>query len=628
MAIFLPSYGAQLDSNNGDSVVQASPLLHNYSPRLFGSPPQLTSLCDMRMDSSDGNRPGPVGDFYLNNILRDAQVANFVVGRALFTGGYNSVANGIRMIAQYNYALRHYNIYNADGVRAGNSVEADFTKEINLDTYKNALSLDDISLDDVRNGRNAPQRTTATDENAGVGANGTGGGGHSRTSTDTSGTSGEGNMRDATTSTSTRTSTSTDTIHSNAELEYAEAVANTAKITQWAENMGSLLISGMVTPLLDSLSIEQPFYSFDADWYTYINNVKMMINTAVIMLGLQSACVRIGDYYYPIGMDHDENRHADVWSNYRFITADDGVSIVTGIDNQRGDTSQYVSFMVTPVTEGESYTNTVGDSQIYSSVINQGITIGNEIAFITNSSQSTVTDAVINIANGSISAAEQVVSALGGGVGRFTAAIAGSMARSFTGDHTIYPKVFQSHESHGGMTLNTKLRASRGDAYSYLTEILVPLFFIMGMVLPKMSKNSSAAYNFPPLVQCTIPGVWSTRLGIIESVEITKNPDGNDFSVNGYPLAVDVNIRVTDLTHCLVTSPMNQPALFLNNHTMFDYIAACCGVDKYRINGSIRLVSKLALTASSINNALYNVGSAILNDAKTRINRLTRTSMM
>jgi hypothetical protein len=280
--------------------------------------------------------------------------------------------------------------------------------------------------------------------------------------------------------------------------------------------------------------------------------------------------------------------------------------------------------MCNPVSENETYTNSITDSQIYSSVINQGIGIGNEIAFITNSSQTTVTDAVINIASGAVNTAEKVVSALGGGVGRFTAAIAGSMARSFVGDHTIYPKIFQSHESHGGMTLQIKLRASRGDPYTYLTDILVPMFFLLAMAIPKMSQNSSAAYCFPPLIQCSIPGIWGTRLGMVESLDIQKNPDGNDVSVNGYPLAVNVSLRIVDLYHCMVSSPMNQPALFLNNHTMFDYIAQCCGVDKYRVNGSIRMVTKIALAASFTKNAVMHIGSGVLNDFTSFVNKYTR----
>ena len=174
------------------------------------------------------------------------------------------------------------------------------------------------------------------------------------------------------------------------------------------------------------------------------------------------------------------------------------------------------------------------------------------------------------------------------------------------------------------MTLNIKLRASRGDAYSYLTEILVPMFFLLAMAIPKMSQHSSAAYCFPPLIQCAIPGVWGTRLGMVESLDIQKNPDSNDYSINGYPLSVNVSMKIVDLYQCVVSSPMNEPALFLNNHTMFDYIAQCCGVDKYRVNGSMRMVTKIALAASWSKNAFMHVGNAILNDVTTFVNKMTR----
>ena len=588
MAYILPSYGAQYDDKS--SAYQSAPLLNKYSPRLFGSPPQLSNLCDMRIQSADMDNKhlGAVGDFYLNNVLRDAQVANIVVGRALFTGGYNSIFNVGRTITQYAHALAQYKIYNPGGESSrGSNVDEAVLRSMEIDTYNNITNieeLENISVTDVMSGANLglTENGEATDE---------------------------------------QLQNAQQIEQANSEfLSSMETIADAA-----VGNDGAAIAGTLLSMLKSSMAIQQPFYTFEADWYTYINNVKMMINTAVIMLGLQDACVRIGDKYYPVGMGVKEHNASDVWSNYRFITPTDdtSVTLTTSINNMKGDTNQYVSFMVTPVSENETYQNGVGDSQIYSSVINQGIGIGNEIAFITNTSQTGISDAVVNIASGAVSAAEKVMSALGG-VGRFTAAIAGSMARSFTGDHTIYPKIFQQHTSASGMTLNIKLRASRGDAYSYLTEILVPMFFLLAMALPKMSQHSSAAYCFPPLIQCSIPGVWGTRLGMVESLDIQKNPDGNDYSINGYPLAVNVSVKIVDLYQCLVTSPMNDPALFLNNHTMFDYIAQCCGVDKYRVNGSIRMVTKIALAASWSKNAFMHLGNAMLNDVTTFVNKMTR----
>ncbi len=393
-------------------------------------------------------------------------------------------------------------------------------------------------------------------------------------------------------------------------------------------DVSELLSTGgqLLAPLLTSLSVQQPFYTFESDWPTYINNVKMMINSAVIMLGLQDACVRIGDNYYPIGMNVNVTENNDVWSNYRFITPNKGLGDVMAIDNQVGDTSQYVSFMIEPTGISESFTNTVGQSKIYSDVINTGSDVGSEIAFITNSSVSAVGDLVVDIAGKASSAAEKVLAALSSGVGRFTASIAGSMARSYVGDHTIYPEVFKEHSSTSEMTVNINLKCD-GDPYSYLTQLLVPYFFILGMALPGMSKNSASAYSYPPLIQCNIPGMWGTRLGIVTSVDVTKNPDGDPISIHGYPTAMKVSIKITDLQHVLVTSGMNKISAFLNNHTMFDYIAQCSGVDKYRVNGSIRLVTRLALAASAASpeNAFHNIGDAILNDFTSFANRLTGT---
>ena len=138
MAYILPSYGAQYDDKS--SAYQSAPLLNKYSPRLFGSPPQLSNLCDMRIQSADMDNKhlGAVGDFYLNNVLRDAQVANIVVGRALFTGGYNSIFNVGRTITQYAHALAQYKIYNPGGESSrGSNVDEAVLRSMEIDTYNN-----------------------------------------------------------------------------------------------------------------------------------------------------------------------------------------------------------------------------------------------------------------------------------------------------------------------------------------------------------------------------------------------------------------------------------------------------------------------------------------------------------
>ena len=556
------------------SPTQASPLLRYYSPRLFGAPPQLTNQCDMRLMSSDGKNPGPVGDFYLTKILQDANIVNFNVGRARFIGGMSTAANIIREAYYYSKALSKYDIYgqNDEPVSGGNTIAASVQDIASQEAYESAYG---EGVDEDFEYKNFSDLGLDSDElDAG----------------------------DQVIDISSL---------SNLGLEQLSEVAGQGK--------GKLLAS-----LLTSLSVQQPFYTFEADWYSYINNVKMMINTAVIMLGLQNACVRVGDDYIPIGMINvdDKDPANDAWANYRYITPTSGLGQITEKASDNGDTSQYVSFMIDPSSVAETYSNSTGQSQIFSSVINSGSSMGAEIAFLTNSTVGSSKDIVQSLGKEARDEAKKLMKEMSKGSGRFTAAIASSMARSYTGDHTIYPEIFQSAEAPSSMSFNVHLVADSGDAYSYLINILVPLFFLYGMTLPQLSKNNASAYSYPPVIQCNVPGMWGTRLGMITGLNVTKNPSGKDVSINGWPTVVDVSITVKDLQHVLVTSPMNKPSIFLNNHTMFDYIAQSCGVDKYRVNGSMRSAARLALATAAANNMFASLTNAVTNDWHSLVNRI------
>lgn len=581
MGFLIPGVSASTQSETPNPQ-QAAAMLYCYSPRLFGSPPQLTSLNDIRsMSSYDGSHEGPVGDFYLNHVLRDAQVANFVVGRARFTGGMSSVRQAVTVAAQYMYALSKYG-----GTSVGNISETPYTdliaKADEYETYQSATS--NKKEEEDASSKGTDTYTTIKAKELGL-------------------------LSDV-----------------DEDLDVSSDLTTIRDLLN--DSVGSWFGGKLAAPFLTSMAVQQPFYTFDSDWSSYINNVKMMINAAIVMLGLQDATVRIGDIMYPIAPTTkiESDGSNDVWANYRYITPTSGVGQVQQLDSQNGDTSQYVSFMIDPKGISESYQNSVGESKIYSSVLNMGSEYGNEIAFITSSTATGLDDAILKLTDDVVSAAESIMSNLGG-AGRFTASLASSMFRSFKGDHNIYPLIFQQHTSNGSeISMTVKLRASGGDAYSYLTEILVPMFFALGLVLPQMSKNSAASYSYPPLVQCNIPGIFGTRLGMVTSLSITKNPDGTDVSVYGYPTSVDMTINVTDLQHTLMTSPMDKMSVMLNNHTMFDYIAQCCAVDKYRMNGSMRIITKAILAASDGKNLSYNLGSALKSDFYSWANRFLNTS--
>ena len=576
----LPGTGEQMEVNPDDPV-QAAPLLRSYSPRLFGAPPQLTHQCDMRILSSDGTHPGPVGDFYLTKILQDAHIANFTVGRARFTGGMSGLSNFIHELYFYTKAMKAYKVYDKTGNPLGNFDE--ISKDWDTD-YKSAYE------EDSAGGSITTVLGNKIKEIYG--------------------------------------SLSQDVSSDTQVQDVSGFVGSVENIMDSISNALGTGGAAVIAALKTSMSVQRPFYTFEADWSSYINNVKAMINTAIIMLGLQKSCVRIGDELFSIASDANVKDHNDVWSNYRAITpSEEERGDVNAKDAFNGAGSKFVSFMIDPTAVSESYTNSISTSVLMSSIISQGSSIGNEIAFITNSTVGTESDAVISLAKESKDAAEEVMRKLGsGGNGRFTAAITSSMAKSYIGDHTIYPDIFQSASATSNMNFTIHLVSDSGDPYSYFINILVPMFYLLGMALPALSPNNASAYTYPPLIQCNVPGMWGTRLGMINSLSFNKNPSGKDVSINGYPLAVDVTLSVTDLEHVLLTAPMNKLSVLLNNQTMFDYIAQCSGVDKFRPNGAMRTIAKLVLTSSAINNAFNNVTDALLNDWHSIINRIVRYS--
>ena len=103
------------------------------------------------------------------------------------------------------------------------------------------------------------------------------------------------------------------------------------KLAQW--------MGGATELLATSLSAEQPMYTFDSDWPTYISRVKMMINTAVFMLGLQDAVILEDGRYLKIGLTQKSTDEKDVWANYRFIYPSEGMGETLQSDNQNGEFS-------------------------------------------------------------------------------------------------------------------------------------------------------------------------------------------------------------------------------------------------------------------------------------------------
>jgi hypothetical protein len=311
-ATYVPGVGQIHDAG---SFLQKNPLESKYSPRLFGAPPQLTSLCDMRLDSQYNNHEGDTGDWYRNKVLKRAQIANFYVGRALYTGGFNTIANAIRQVIAYQQAMQRYDIFGTNNkqVSTGRSSIAALIEE-------EQAQLQQIYAEDTA--RQATQATAATTTEEPT---------ETTSDTDSVTASDTGSNTNATTEAMTEMASNLNVEQALTEedpnarnpivsrADWLAANGASADETYGLDESTTIIDIGalehgdmfdaasnnvvglfgkaamLAVPFQASFSIGQPFYTFEADWQTYINNVKMMINAAVVMLGLQNAKVKIGD---------------------------------------------------------------------------------------------------------------------------------------------------------------------------------------------------------------------------------------------------------------------------------------------------------------------------------------------
>jgi hypothetical protein len=399
----------------------------------------------------------------------------------------------------------------------------------------------------------------------------------------------------------------------------------------WVENLLMELASNTI--FSKGSKLQKRMFGFRENYYQYMQHVNYMCRSAATFLNLTSSGNVWPNYAYM--HEGNETNHFKTssfascdWRYYRFIdgttvqnpteeavsigkssiigkatskisdivsklyagdtASDDVFGLNESTDTTESETTNIsdvitnkvssVLFMVEPVLFEDTLTNTTRDSAIESAIDAVKSSIGTEIAFITGSNADTglIGDLTEFLGSG-IETAAQFISGLSEGlVGGFTTNLFNGALKSVKGQKMIYPKIYESSNSESNYTFTVNLNTPYGDPYHYYWNILVPLFHLIALTTPRMVTANTV--NSPYLVQAFIPGMCTCQLGIISNMTIQKNPNVNRVSVNGFPLEVKVSFTVQELYNSLSISPANDPASFLFNETLNDYMSNLCGL--------------------------------------------------
>ena len=177
--------------------------------------------------------------------------------------------------------------------------------------------------------------------------------------------------------------------------------------------------------------------------------------------------------------------------------------------------------------------------------------------------------------------------------------VLGKAKTILAGGHMVFPEIW-SDSQFGGRSYSCKLKlvSPSGDALSVFLNILVPIYHLMAMCLPRQSIGQS--YFSPFLVRAFYKGLFNVDMGIITDLNITKGTEG-EWTKDGLPTVAEVSFTIKDLYDVLYISTTDLGNLnIMNNISELDYIANSCGINinDHDLGRTIKMFTALNVTGN------------------------------
>lgn len=242
----------------------------------------------------------------------------------------------------------------------------------------------------------------------------------------------------------------------------------------------------------------------------------------------------------------------------------------------------FVQFYIDPASFNENASNSTDRSTLENLLTNSAGTTLKEFQFIVNSSGASQ-EQLADMASFTEGTAQNLLNALNsttsskGIIMPLLSRVANVGNNIISGDTMIFPQIYTGSEYSKGYNVTITLKTPYGNKFSYYMDILVPLFHLVALTMPRQSTANT--YSSPFIIKASIPGVMNCSLGIVDSISIDKNVSGEGLSVDGYPLEVKVTLNIKDLYSDLMITPSTDPALFVTNSGLMEYLAINCGLD-------------------------------------------------
>lgn len=275
-----------------------------------------------------------------------------------------------------------------------------------------------------------------------------------------------------------------------------------------------------------------------------------------------------------------------------------------------------IQFYIDPSSFNESASNQTDQSTLENLLTNTAGQTLKEFQFIMNSSGASddgyITKQIEALGGSAVDAllaSLNSASSQGGILFNLASRVGNLSTNIIRGDTMIFPQIYTGSSYSKSYSITITLKTPYGNKYSYYMDILVPLFHLIALAMPRQSTANT--YSSPFIIKASIPGVFNCSLGIVDSISIEKNITGDGLSVDGYPLEVRVTLNIKDLYTDLMISPSTDPALFVTNSGLMEYLAVNCGIDLSQPNYSEKITTYLDAAINMAKDIPTNLGQSL-----------------
>ena len=310
------------------------------------------------------------------------------------------------------------------------------------------------------------------------------------------------------------------------------------------------------------------YYTLKYDYVSYFGYVNTMLRGAATFLGIDGISV--------------DGQKLEV-KNWLYENAGD----LYGRKGLLGFLGPYAGCIAIYCNGGteisDSFSNSTTQSQLLSQVNGLSET-GREINFLMGTVGATggLGDKLTKLTGAEnleerINEVNEKLSGLNLGEGNIFSNIVNKAQTLLAGGKLIFPEIWADSSFGRSYSCSMKLVSVSGDKISIYLKILVPIYFILALVLPRQSEGQ--AYFSPFLIRAYYKGLFNVDMGIITDLSITKGDEG-EWTIDGIPTVADVSFTIKDLYEGLAMIDDSSLAggLFANV-TEMDYIATSCGVN-------------------------------------------------